>query len=112
MQKARCHPDKSELQLMVSIRFQVLFHSPKGVLFTFPSRYFFTIGHYLYLALRDGPRGFNQDFSCPDLLGILASYKLYFNYRTVTFYGSSFRMNSSIKFIRLCKSHNPIILMV
>ena len=28
------------LPLLVSIRFQVLFHSPPGVLFTFPSRYF------------------------------------------------------------------------
>ena len=27
----------------------------------------------MYLALRDGPRRFNQDFSCPDLLGILAT---------------------------------------
>ena len=26
--------------LLVSIRFQVLFHSPPGVLFTFPSRYY------------------------------------------------------------------------
>ena len=25
--------------------FQILFHSPSGVLFTFPSRYSFTIGH-------------------------------------------------------------------
>ena len=32
------------LPLLVSIRFQVLFHSPPGVLFTFPSRYWFTIG--------------------------------------------------------------------
>jgi hypothetical protein len=23
-----------------------------------------------YLALRGGPRGFNRDFTCPDLLGI------------------------------------------
>jgi len=28
-----------------------LFHSPLGVLFTFPSRYWFTIGHRTYLAL-------------------------------------------------------------
>ena len=27
------------LPLLVSIRFQILFHSPPGVLFTFPSRY-------------------------------------------------------------------------
>ena len=33
------------LELFVSIRFQYLFHSPPGVLFTFPSRYLFTIGH-------------------------------------------------------------------
>ncbi len=29
----------------MSARFQDLFHSPPGVLFTFPSRYWFTIGH-------------------------------------------------------------------
>ena len=33
------------LPLLVSTRFQVLFHSPPGVLFTFPSRYYFSIGH-------------------------------------------------------------------
>ena len=32
------------LWLLVSTRFQALFHSPLGVLFTFPSRYSFTIG--------------------------------------------------------------------
>jgi hypothetical protein len=33
------------LPLFVSIGFHVLFHSPTGVLFTFPSRYYFAIGH-------------------------------------------------------------------
>ncbi len=33
------------LRLLVGLRFHVLFHSPPGVLFTFPSRYWFTIGH-------------------------------------------------------------------
>ncbi len=33
------------LPLFVSVGFHVLFHSPTGVLFTFPSRYYFTIGH-------------------------------------------------------------------
>ena len=33
------------LYLLVNIGFQVLFHSPPGVLFNFPSRYFFTIGY-------------------------------------------------------------------
>src|SRR5699024_7176765 len=35
----------NRLRLLVSTPFQVLFHSPSGVLFTFPSRYWFTIGH-------------------------------------------------------------------
>ena len=33
------------LCVLVSTRFQVLFHSPPGVLFTFPSRYCSSIGH-------------------------------------------------------------------
>ena len=39
------------LRLLVNIGFQVLFHSPPGVLFTFPSRYCFTIGHRLVFRL-------------------------------------------------------------
>ncbi|TYH64668.1 hypothetical protein ES332_D06G002200v1 [Gossypium tomentosum] len=33
------------LPLLGSLRFHVLFHSPTGVLFTLPSRYYFAIGH-------------------------------------------------------------------
>ena len=39
------------LSVLVSTRFQVLFHSPPGVLFTFPSRYCFTIGHQVVFSL-------------------------------------------------------------
>ena len=39
------------LPLLVSTRFQVLFHSPPGVLFTFPSRYYFAIGHWVVFSL-------------------------------------------------------------
>ena len=39
------------LQLLVNIGFQVLFHSPPGVLFTFPSLYFSTIGHQVVFRL-------------------------------------------------------------
>ena len=60
------------LCLLVSSRFQVLFHSPPGVLFTFPSRYSSLSVTWSYLALRDGPRFFRQDSSCPDVLRILA----------------------------------------
>jgi hypothetical protein len=43
------------LPRFVDTRFQVLFHSPPGVLFTFPSRYWFAIGRFEYLALGGGP---------------------------------------------------------
>ena len=39
------------LSVLVSTRFQVLFHSPPGVLFTFPSRYCFSIGHQVVFRL-------------------------------------------------------------
>ena len=46
MQKARSQPVPKNMGLpqLVGKRFQVLFHSPPGVLFAFPSRYWFTIG--------------------------------------------------------------------
>ena len=37
--------------MLVSTRFQVLFHSPPGVLFTFPSRYCSSIGHQVVFRL-------------------------------------------------------------
>ena len=40
------------LCVLVNTRFQVLFHSPPGVLFTFPSQYFSTIGHRVVFRLR------------------------------------------------------------
>ena len=51
-QKVRRHPVKTRLRLIVGIWFQVLFHSPSGVLFTFPSRYWYTIGHTGVFSLR------------------------------------------------------------
>ena len=56
------------LRLLVRTQFQDLFHSPSGVLLTFPSRYLYTIDRKIYLALEGGPSGFSQGFTCPDLL--------------------------------------------
>ena len=39
------------LSVLVGTRFQVLFHSPPGVLFTFPSRYCSSIGHQVVFRL-------------------------------------------------------------
>ena len=63
------------LPRLVSLRFQELFHSPHGVLFTFPSRYWFTIGGQGYLALEGGPPRFPQDFSCPVVLNNLSEVR-------------------------------------
>jgi hypothetical protein len=56
MQKARRQPLPAEagarLRLLVGTWFQVLFHSPSGVLFTFPSRYWCTIGSRRIFSLR------------------------------------------------------------
>ena len=61
------------LPQLVNTRFQVLFHSPPGVLFTFPSQYSALSVTKEYLALRGGPRVFPQGFSCLVVLWILPS---------------------------------------
>ena len=55
---------------LVNTGFQVLFHSPPGVLFTFPSQYYALSVTKEYLALRGGPRSFSQGSTCLDLLWI------------------------------------------
>ena len=50
------------LPLLVNIGFQVLFHSPPGVLFTFPSRYCFTIGHQVVFSLWGWSPSFHTRF--------------------------------------------------
>ena len=59
------------LSVLVSTGFQVLFHSPPGVLFTFPSQYYTLSVTREYLGLEGGPPGFPRDSSCPAVLWIL-----------------------------------------
>ena len=72
LQKVRgsSHMDVPQL---VNTGFQVLFHSPPGVLFTFPSQYYALSVTKWYLALGGGPPDFPQGFSCPAVLWILLS---------------------------------------
>ena len=67
-------PHLDVLQPLVSTGFQVLFHSPPGVLFTFPSQYFSLSVTREYLGLEGGPPIFMLDFSCLALLWILIVY--------------------------------------
>ena len=69
LQKVRGHTHMVLPQL-VGTGFQVLFHSPPGVLFTFPSQYSALSVTKWYSALRGGPRLFPQGFTCPVVLWI------------------------------------------
>ena len=56
---------QTELQRLVGTRFQVLFHSPPGVLFTFPSRYLSAIGHQGVFRLSGWSRQIHTRFLGP-----------------------------------------------
>ena len=93
------HRTKNVLWVLVNIRFQVLFHSPPGVLFTFPSQYCSTIGHQVVFRLGGwSPRlltGFLVSADTMDTARLTSS----FVYRTVTCCGWLFhtiRLNSVI----------------
>ena len=69
LQKVRGSAYKAVPQL-VNTGFQVLFHSPPGVLFTFPSQYYALSVTKEYLGLRGGPRLFPQGSTCLVVLWI------------------------------------------
>ena len=70
------------LCVLVNTRFQVLFHSAPAVLFTFPSRYFSTIGHQVVFRLGGWspqfPYGFLVSVGTPDTaaLSLISSTRL------------------------------------
>src|SRR5215468_11828917 len=53
---------RPRLRRIVGRRFQVLFHSPPGVLFTFPSRYSSAIGHQGVFRLSGWSRQIHSEF--------------------------------------------------
>ena len=87
------------LCLLVNIGFQVLFHSPPGVLFNFPSRYCFTIGHQGVFSLTGWspllPTGFLV--SCRTLDSTYLTP--HFVYETFTLFGMLFQYISTM----ICK---------
>ena len=93
LQKAHHHPHKG-LWSVVGTRFQVLFHSPPGVLFTFPSRYCFTIGHQVVFSLGRWSSLLPTRFlvSRGTLEQNLLNHR--FTYRTITFCGLTFQLCS------------------
>ena len=79
------------LPLLVNIEFQVLFHSPPGVLFTFPSQYYTLSVTEEYLGLGGGPPGFPQGFSCLVVLWILLGFTSDFAYGIITLFDETFQ---------------------
>ena len=77
------------LQLLVSIRFQVLFHSPNRGAFHLSLTVLCSLSvTYEYLGLEGGPPMFRQDYTCPALL---ESSSITFAYGAVTRYGAPFQ---------------------
>ena len=89
------------LPQLVNIGFQVLFHSPPGVLFTFPSQYYALSVTKEYLALGGGPPDFPQGSTCLAVLWILPLL-IVFMYEAFTLSGRSFQDRSINESAHLC----------
>ena len=94
------------LCLLVNTGFQVLFHSPPGVLFTFPSQYCSTIGHQVVFRLGGwAPLILTGFLVSADTLDTANSAQ-HFIYRTLTFSGwlsQTIRLRLKI----VCRGPNP-----
>ena len=96
-QKAYRHDHCWPLRLLVSIWFQVLFHSLRQGSFRLSLT---VLVHYrssgAYLALEGGPPGFPQDSTCPVVLRIPLPLLTHSAYGTITPYGRPFHAASAI----------------
>jgi hypothetical protein len=97
LQQARRQTLKVVLLLLVSLRFHVLFHSPPGVLFTFPSRYSFTIGYSVVFSLTRWSSWIHTGFHVPHATRdrIIISLAVSFRLQDFHFLGFSIPTNSS-----------------
>ena len=89
------------LPQLVNTGFQVLFHSPPGVLFTFPSQYYALSVTKEYLGLGGGPPDFPQGSTCLVVLWILP-LSIAFMYGAFTLFGRSFQDRSINESTHLC----------
>ncbi len=86
---------------IVNAGFQVLFHSPPGVLFTFPSQYYALSVTKEYLALGGGPPDFPQGSTCLAVLWILLPPPT-FAYGTLTLCGQPSQAVLLMLWLALC----------
>ncbi len=91
------------------MRFQVLFHSPTGVLFTFPSRYWFAIGHRIVFSLRRWASRIRAGFHVSRPTWDTARVHPDFADGPLTLYGSTFQYFSTIHPDPMLRSRNPSV---
>jgi len=97
----------TDLLPLVGTRFQVLFHSPSGVLFTFPSRYWFTIGLERVFSLTRWSSRIHAGFLGSRITWETATGEgVAFAYATFTLCGSPFQDDSAND--PLCNSRKPL----
>src|SRR5919107_1493220 len=88
-------PESDWLRRIVSTRFQVLFHSPPGVLFTFPSRYWSAIGHRGVFRLNGWSRQIHTKFQGFRATWENAPQTRTYTYGTLTLSGAPFQGTSA-----------------
>ena len=84
---------------LVCKRFQILFHSPLGVLFTFPSRYLSAIGHQGVFRLNGWSRQIHTEFQGFRVTWGDASESLSYVYGGITLYAGTFQSSSTSSMI-------------
>src|SRR5881398_1993764 len=88
-------PVLGRLRRFVGTRFQVLFHSPPGVLFTFPSRYLSAIGHQGVFRLNGWSRQIHTEFQGFRVTWGDASEPSSYVYGGITLYAGTFQSAST-----------------
>ena len=89
------------LPRLVDIRFQKLFTPLAGVLFTFPSRYWFTIGHQVVFSLGRWSSRFPTGFLVSRCTQEPPTVRLDFTYGAITLFG---RPSQAVRLSARCPS--------
>jgi hypothetical protein len=103
----RASPYPASYRLYAS-RFRISFTPRTGVLFTFPSRYSFTIGHTRVFSLGGWSPRFHARLLESGVTQELHYVRcMVFAYRAFTVSGGAFQLTSTDVALRVCGSYNP-----
>src|SRR6188472_1808987 len=101
-------PLLGRLRRIVGTRFQVLFHSPPGVLFTFPSRYLSAIGHRGVIRLNGWSRQIHTEFQGFRVTWDTTRKIRPYAYGAITLYGPTFQWASTSTGFSYCLEDRQI----